>query len=386
MKVQLIGLEIKKILLNRALYFFIGVCLIINFAMIALTSGEHTYVSYVGEVTNSTGDQVNSTFLEYLNTRPENAFHDRLIKNCANVEKIYDSFDAVALGENWYYDKFYMGSPFLSGLLKNKYEKLGNSVQRLDSDNADLSIYAVDATGKVHDVLFTYVLKSLMVEGFIIISFLTIYIMGMERQNSTAAIVYCSRRGRVLVKDKMVAAGIISACCILLLYVITLLFLFSIWDFGGIWETNIASCFHYVTDDNLPFQKPFLTWASFTVKEYFAASLLLEMVLLAVWQLISSCVGILSNHSAKSFLIADAILISPYFLSVFFSKLHWWWPFYLNTFSVSMLTLHQHLWFTDLGAYELIPWQEVWSAVIHLVVCIFLFFATTKIFKRKELV
>ena len=383
---QLIGLEIKKILLNRTLYLFIGSCLIFNFAMIVLTSGERAYVSYVGESIDNAGGQVNTTFLEYLNAQPENTFRDRLIENCADVEKIYDSFDAAALGEDWYYDKYYMGAPFLTGLLKNKYEALDNSVQRLDSDNADLSIYAADATGKVHDVLFTYVLKSLMVEGFIIISFLAIYIMGMERQNSTAAIVYCSRRGRVLVKDKMVAAGIVSAICVLFLYAITLLILFSVWDFGGVWETNVASCFHKVTDDNLPFQKPFLTWSSFTVKEYFTASLLLEMVLLAVWQFISSCIGILSSHSAKGFLVAAAILISPYFLSTFFVNMKLWWLFYLNTFSVSMLTLHQHLWFTDLGAYELIPWQEVWSAVIHLVACSFLFFATIKIFKRKELV
>lgn len=382
---QLIGLEIKKILLNRTLYLFIGACLIFNFAMIALTSDERAYVSYVGESIDNAGGQVNTTFLEYLNAQPENTFRDRLIENCVDVEKIYDSFDAAALGEDWYYDKYYTGAPFLTGLLKNKYETLDNSVQRLDSDNADLSIYAVDATGKVYDVLFTYVLKSLMVEGFIIISFLTIYIMGMERQNSTAAIVYCSRRGRVLVKDKMVAAGIVSAICVLFLYAITLLILFSVWDFGGVWETNVASCFHKVTDDNLPFQKPFLTWSSFTVKEYFTASLLLEIILLAVWQFISSCIGILSSHSAKGFLVAAAILISPYFLSTFFVNMKLWWLFYLNTFSVSMLTLHQHLWFTDLGAYELIPWQEIWSGAIHLLACIILFFVTIKIFKRKEL-
>lgn len=383
---KLIGLEIKKILSNRTLYFFIEACLFFNFAMIALTGGERAYVSYVGEIINNAGGQVNTAFLEYLNEQPENTFRSRLIENCADVEKIYDSFDAAALGEDWYYDKYYTGAPFLTGLLKNKYEALDNSVQRLDSDNADLSIYAADATGKVHDVLFTYVLKSLMVEGFIINSFLTIYIMGMERQNSTAAIVYCSRRGRVLVKDKMVAAGIVSAICVLFLYAITLLILFSVWDFGGVWETNVASCFHKVTDDNLPFQKPFLTWSSFTVKEYFTASLLLEMILLAVWQFISSCIGILSSHSAKGFLVAAAILISPYFLSTFFVNMKLWWLFYLNTFSVSMLTLHQHLWFTDLGAYELIPWQEIWSGAIHLLSCIILFFVTIKIFKRKELV
>ncbi len=382
---KLIGLEIKKLLLNKVLYLFIGACLIFNFAVIALTSDERDFVSYVSETVNITGDQANASFLEYLNAQPENPFRNRLIANCADAAKIYDSFDAVTMGKDWYYDEYYTGAPFLTGLLMKKYGKLNNSVQQLNLDNADLSVYAADATNKVHDALFTYVLKSLLVEGFILISFLTIYTMGMERQNSTTAIVYCSRRGRSLVKDKMVATGIVNACCILFLYVITLLILFSVWDLGRIWDSNVASCFHKVRDDNLPFDKPFLTWASFTVKEYFVASLLLEIILLAVWQLISSCVSILVCHSANGFLINAAILISPYFLSVFFVNQELWWLFYLNTFSISMLTLHQHLWFTDLGAYELIPWQEVWSAAIHLLVCVIFFFATVKRFKRKEL-
>ena len=382
---KLTGLEMKKLLLNKTLYLFMGACLIFNFSMILFTSGERDFASYVGETVGIAKDQVNAAFLEYLNTQPENPLRNRLIENCADAGKIYDSFDAVKMGKDWYYDEYYTGTPFLTGMLMKKYEKLNDSVRQLNSDNADLSVYAAGATNKVHDVLFTYVLKSLLIEGFILISFLTIYTMSMERQNSMTAIVYCSRRGRWLVKDKMTAAGIVNACCILLLYIVTLLILFSVWDLGGIWDANVASCFHKVSDDNLPFQKPFLTWADFTVKEYFAASLLLEMVLLAVWQLISSCVSVLIHHSAEGFFVHAAILVSPYFLSVFFGNLELWWLFYLNTFSISMLTLHQHLWFTDLGAYELIPWQEVWSAAIHLLIFIILFFAAVKRFQRKEL-
>ena len=382
---KLIGPEIKKLLQNQTLYLFMGACLLLNSTVIAFTGGEHDFVNYVGKTIDAAGDQVNAAFLEYLHTQPEDPLRSRLMENCSGAGKIYDSFDAVEMGKDWYYDEYYTGAPFLTGLLMKKYERLNASVQRLNADSADLSVYAADATNKVHDVLFACVLKSLLAEGFLLITFLTVYTMGMERQSSAAAIVYCSRRGRSLVKDKMIAAGIVSACCILFLYVITLLVLFSVWNLGGIWDANAASCFHKVRDDNLPFDKPFLTWASFTVKGYFTTSLLLGTVLLAVWQLISSCISILCGHSAKSFLAAAAALISPCFLSVFFAKLELWWPFYLNTFSVSMLILHQHLWFTDLGAYELIPWQEVWSAAIHLPVWAILFFAAVRRFQRKEL-
>ncbi len=384
---KLIGFEIKKLLINKTLYFFIGVCLLFNITLIALTSGEHTYVNYVGEVIKGAGSQVNPSFVEYLGTQPESKLRNRLIQSCENAEKIYDFFDATALSE-WYsdYDEYYVGSSYLQKLLFEKYAKLADSVQTLNSDNADLSVYAADATNRVHEVIFTNVLKALMVEGFVLISLLTIHIMDMERQNATAAIIYCSYKGRTLVKDKIFAAGIISICGILILYGVTLLFLFSVWHLGGIWDTNVSSSFHYVTDVNLPFTKPFLTWISFTVKEYFAASLLLEMALFVIWWLISSCIGILSSQSAKGFLITASSLIAPYFLSVLFGKLQLGWLYCLNTFSISMLTINQHLWFTEMGINELLPWQEILSCVIHLLISIFLLIAATKAFMRKDLI
>ena len=149
---KVIGLEIKKLLLNKALYLFIGACLIFNLSMILFTSGERNFASYVGETINAAGDQVNAALLEYLNTQPDTPLRNRLIENCAAMGKIYDSFDAVEMGKDWYYDEYYTGAPFLTGLLMKKYGKLNNSVQQLNLANADLSVYAADATNKVHDL------------------------------------------------------------------------------------------------------------------------------------------------------------------------------------------------------------------------------------------
>ena len=71
---KLIGLEIKKLLLNKALYLFIGACLIFNLSMILFTSSERNFASYVGETINAAGDQVNAALLEYLNTQPDTPF------------------------------------------------------------------------------------------------------------------------------------------------------------------------------------------------------------------------------------------------------------------------------------------------------------------------
>ncbi len=382
---KLIKSEIKKLVFNKSLYFFLAICLTLNLALIAVTGGERSYIKYIGEITANAGDRINRSFLNYVSALPDSEFIDRLTAACAGAGKIFDSFDAAALGRNWYYDEYYIKSSFLHRMLYEKYEKLNNSVKLLNSENADLSVYGADATGNFHEALFTYTLKALMIEGFILISLLTIHIMGIERQSLTESIIYSSRRGRALVKDKMCAAWIVNTGCILLLYGSTLAFFFSVWDIGGLWEANVSSCFHLVTDVDLPFLKPFLTWTSFTVREYFTATLLLEAALLLVWQLISSCIGILCGSSAKGFLTAAACLTGPYFLPFVFKSLSCGWSFYINTFSISMLTLNQHLWFTDMGVYELLPWQETLSAGIHLSVCVPLFFTAIKIFKRREL-
>lgn len=381
---KLIGFEAKKLLLTKAIYIFIGVCLIFNIILIILTSGERDYIKYVGEVVNITGDQIDDSFIEYLETQPENILRDRLIENCKSAEKIYDVFDTQAFGRN-YYNEYYIETSFLVRLFYAKYEKLNESVRLLNSVNADLSVYAAETTNQVHSILFTYVLKMLLVEGIMIISLFTIYILGIEHQNFTTAIIYSSKKGRSLVKYKIVAAGIISICSILLLYLITLTLFFTLWDFDGIWNTNVSSSFNYVIDENLPFRKPFLTWISFSVKKYFTASLFLEIAVFVIWWLISSCIGILSNHSAKGFIILATCFILPYFLSVLFESLHLWWLFFLNTLTISSLTLNQHLWFTEMGVFEILPWQEVLSVLIHFLAYSIMLFYAIRIFKRKEL-
>lgn len=381
---KLAGLEAKKILNTKAVYIFTGACLIFNIILIILTSGAHDYIKYVGEAVDIAGDQIDDSFMEYLETQPENVLRDRLAESCRGAGKIYDVFDTQAFFRN-YYNEHYLETSFLVRLFHAKYKKLDESVRLLNSVNADLSVYAVETTNHVHGILFTDVLKALLVEGIMIISLFTIFCFGIERQNLTDAIIYSSKKGRMLVKHKVVASGAVSICFVLLLYIVTLTLFFTIWDFNGIWNTNVSNSFHYVIDLNLPYNKPFLTWISFSVKEYFIASLLLEMAVLVSWWLVSSCIGILSSHSAKGFMILAAFFISPYFLSRFFEILHLWWLFFINTFTISMLTLNQHLWFTEMGVFEILPWQEVLSVLIHLPVCSIILYTAIRIFGRKEL-
>ena len=381
---KLAGLEAKKLLLTKAVYIFTGACLIFNIILIILTSSEREYIKYVGEVVNIAGDQIDDSFMEYLEKQPENILRDRLIENCRGAGKIYDVFDTRTFFRN-YYNEHYIETSFLVRLFYAKYEKLDDPVRLLNSVNADLSVSAAEASNQVYSTLFTDVLKALLVEGIMIISLFTIFCFGIERQNLTDAVIYSSKKGRSLVKHKIVAVGVISICFVLLLYIVTLKLFFTVWDFGGIWNTNVSSGFHYVTDLNLPYNKPFLTWTSFSVKKYFFASLLLEMAVLVVWWLVSSCIGILSSHSVKGFMILAAFFVLPYFLSRFFESLRLWWLFFINTFTISMLTLNQHLWFTEMGAFEILPWQEVLSVLIHLVMCSIILYTAVRIFRRKEL-
>lgn len=381
---KLVGLEAKKLLFTKAVYIFTSACLFFNIIMIVLTSGERDYIKYVGEVVNIAGSQVNAPFMEYLEKQPEDILRDRLIENCRDAGKIYDVFDTQAFFRN-YYNEHYIETSLLIRLFHEKYEKLDGSVRLLNSVNADLSMFAAEATSQIHSILFADVLKALLVEGIMITSLFTIFCFGIERQNLTDAIIYSSKKGRLLVKHKIMAAGVVSICFALFLYIVTLTLFFVVWDFGGIWNTNVSSSFHYVIDLNLPYNKPFLTWISFSVKEYFIASLFLEIAVLVIWWLVSSCIGILSSHSAKGFMILAAFFILPYFLSRFFESLRLWWLFFINTFTISMLTLNQHLWFTEMGAFEILPWQEVLSALLHLPACSIALCAAIRIFRRKEL-
>ena len=348
--------EVKKLLREKPFVIFLVLCLCLNIGLCFSDSGTRTAVNRLAQ----SGD-----FLQ--------------------GEKIYDTLDTNAIG-SFYYNERYIKSSLLNQWIKAKYEKLQQSVDLLNEEDADLSCFAGEITPSVHEALFVYQLKTLMIECVILLSLLGIRSFEMEQQTEMAALLYSSGRGRKIAKDKILANGIVGALYCIILIVASLAVLFATWDFSRFWDANMASSFHYVIDPDDPiFGKPFLTWQSFTLKRYFVCTLALMVGILLAWWLLANLIALLTRNIRYGWMTLAALLVFPFFGLILFSELYLPRLFYLNTLTLPVVIYCSQWWFTDLGNYSLFAYQEVWAVTLHLFLLAGGLMAGLHYFKRKEL-
>ncbi|MCM1044672.1 MAG: hypothetical protein NC417_04095 [Candidatus Gastranaerophilales bacterium] len=349
-------LEVKKLLEEKLFWIFLFLCLGLN---MGVCFGTPNVREAVNQMTRE------GTFLQ--------------------GEKIYDTLDTNVIG-SYYYNERYIHSTVLNRWIKEKYEKLQASVDSLNRENADLSFFAGEITPLVHQALFTYQVKLLLAECVILISLLGLRSFSVDQQAQMDAFIFCSRRGRKIAKDKILANGIVSAGYCLFLQVISLTVFFMSWDFSGLWDANMASSFHYVIDPDDPIlAKPFLTWSNFTLKKYFWCSMLLVIGVLTAWWLLSNFVAVIVRNIRYGGIALAGMFCLPVFGLLLFPKFYFSRLFYLDTLTLSTVIYCNQWWFTDLGSYSLFAYQEVWTVVVHILLTAAGLKAGFSYFRRKEL-
>lgn len=350
-------LEIAKLLQEKLFIIFLALCLCLNIGLCF--------------VDNYARETVNQLSAEDFSQ---------------NGEKIYNELNGASLGTA-YYNQRYIHSSILNQKMKEKYDSLQNAIDILNADNADLSFYAGEMTPVVHKALFEYQLKALLIESVVFLALLCLRTFSLERQNETVSLIYSSQRGRKIAKDKIFANGIVGFLYCAVLFLTSLAIFFSKWDFSNIWNMDISSSFNYVNDINDPiYMKPFITWASLTVKEFFVYSLLLIGAFLIAWWLISNILALFISNDLLGGLLIAAILFLPYFGVMMFPGLQLTIPFYLSTLTLSTVIYYSHMWFTDLGNYSLVAYQEVSIVLIHLLIAMLVIGFVIRYFQRKELI
>jgi len=348
--------EIRKLSYNKVLIAFLTICLLFNAGVILASS--------------NTSSELKTILQDY---QPQSG------------KEIFKDIDGSGLG-SMYYDERYIDSHILVALMHEKYQKLELPIEQLAKEQADLSTYAGELTPYVHRALFEYLTKAIMIEGILLFTFLVLETFFMEQHNKTLYTVYSSLRGRRIVFDKMFSVLLIGMLGMVILSCLSYFAFFQIWDFEKIWDANVASSFNYITDSDEPFLwKPFITWTSFTVKQYFCATLVLMVGIWLAWWLLSMMTVLVNKRISVAIGILAGGLIIPFFGLILFRQLPELPELYcLNTFSITVNVYYSHMWFTDQGYHTILPWQETLSVILHLVLGLIGVFVGYHVFRRKD--
>ena len=337
--------ELKKILSGTALWVFVMLCIAFNI----WTSG----VGLESELDTTT-------------QFPANVFENH---NTSEIAEFYISFFGL--------------TGTVAERMREKYDALQTSVNERAIAGDSYSAYFGEHTHDMHLALFhSYGLMGrLLLQGILLATLLTLFGVGYEQINHTEHSVYATKTGRRILWYKVGASLAATLGLYALLIATTFAFYFSVFDYSGVWESNVSSGFNYIRD--LMGDRPFTTWQSFTVASYLLASLGVSVVLVICFSLMGVTIGTLSKNSYFGFLAAVTVNAVCIVLPIIIPRSVY--AHYILIHTPILLWWNSGLWFTDGRFITLWRNFELWGAGISLLVLTALSILAVKKFEKRNI-
>lgn len=305
-----------------------------------------------------------------------------LLAAALGMENVFDGYDAGELAA--YYGERVAASPTASAFVERKYALLQERIDHLALTGAAMDFYAGPATFAAHSFLFGTLVPAVIAEGALVAMLGIVYLLGCEQQMRTAAVVYASRTGRRLVRAKVAAGMAAGLACYALLAGATLAVFALLYDCAGVWGASVSSQFNVIMEGLTA--RPFITWADFTVAQYLAASLALGAVIVAACGLVAAVAGAMVRGAYRAALVAAAVLVGALTASLLLADAGCWVAATLFDLLPVRIWIRSHMWFTDGGAWTLVPWQEVVGALAGTALLGVLLALIMRMQERKDLV
>ena len=144
----------------------------------------------------------------------------------------------------------------------------------------------------------------------------------------------------------------------------------------------MASQFNYVTAFGM--KLPFLTWTSFSIAGYLAATLALGLAVVLLFHGLGFAAGLIANSAYRGFLLLLIPAALNFEVMMLAGDSSLWLLYQLIQWSPVALWWFQPLWFTDLGAGAVLPGQECAEAVVCLAAGAGLFWASYRHYLKKD--
>lgn len=362
---RLLRYEWGKLARLPALWGVLVLCLAFNCLLIGSGDRWRREWNETAAMTGGLGQRVDQDFLDGLRQQPRAEYRDYLLFAAEGMTDVYADYDLKSLSD--FYNSYVKSSPTAAVLMERKYERLAERVAHLSETGAAMDWYGGPITHYVHQFLYGALMRAVLTEGAVLGMLSTLFLMGYENQQRTAAEVYASRTGRKLCRWKALAGITWALAVYLLLVAVTLGIFLLFWDWSGVWDGSVSSQFNYVID--LFYPRPFFTWTDFTAGGYLAAAVGLGGLLTVVFALLAAICGAVMRNVYLSALLLALLLCGSAAAQALCAQAGLWMGYALLTFQPVSIWLYVNGWFTELGLNAFIPWQETVGTGLSLAVC-----------------
>ncbi|SCJ93264.1 ABC-type transport system involved in multi-copper enzyme maturation%2C permease component [uncultured Clostridium sp.] len=298
-----------------------------------------------------------------------------LYKNAAigNI-KAYEGLDIMEMAEGSIYD--YNLSGKAADKVREIYSKLVPRFEELKANNEHKNIYFVGDLYKTHSLLYRNIMVKVLFEIIIFILLLVSLLINYERDNKTIDLVCTTRRGRNLIKDKLLVCLVAAIIGTVVILGVTLFMYFIVFDYSKVMSVPISSALNWELT-------PVISWFNISVGQYLALSIVVVFILAIIFTLISFVICSILKSSYKTFFVFFILFGLVFMIQKFISNSSG--ILIASHYNVVIMTLNPHMWFREAGPFMTDKYYEVLTLAVNGVLAVMISIWRIKRFKKENI-
>lgn len=356
----------------------------------SLSQFEQDIKSDLGTLTSITGtkyenvnaflDDLSLEAYEKYSKEEQSFFHQLQLKEmyldlAKNIDRDYAELDMQQVAEVKITQYHLTGKA--AEVLRNEGEELSTRFEQLKQNGEHKEWFFAGKSYEMHSFLFRTLFKTFMFEALILIVLTTAMLTTYEFENRSHLVVYTTKRGRSLMKDKLIASLIAATAITVFLLAITLGTYFTIFDYSYLWGSSISTAF------NWEYNLPYITWWEMSFSEFLLLVVILIYICMLLFTTITFAIAVVIKNSYFTFFIFAVFFAVGFMLPSFMplsSNL-----IFIAAFNLSIVVMNPHMLFMGISGLVMFKYHEILTVTVWTAIAIALCIFVTKYFKRVDI-
>lgn len=264
-----------------------------------------------------------------------------------------------------------------AGFVTSEYDKLNDRLTEIKEMN-EYKNWFFAGNYRIHNELFRHLIKNIAMEGVILVVLLTTLITNYEFEHRTQLVTYATKKGRLLMLNKLMASLLASLIILLPLFGISLLTFFMVYDYSGLWTALITSGL------NWEYKWPYITWWPIEYWMYLLLTITILVITLLIISLLTFCISSIIKNSYLTWIVGILLLVSMFVVPMFFKGIPTLMLFmHLN---LTLLLLNPHKYFSGVSNLMMFKYHEAWTLALWGLISVLCVTYAFSRFNRKDIV
>ena len=231
---------------------------------------------------------------------------------------------------------------------------------------------------RMHSEMYRTLLKSVAVQSVLLVVLMTALVTNYEVDQRTQLLLYTTKKGRLLMRNKFVAVLLLATITYFMLLLPTFILYFTVYDFSEVWHSVVSSGL------NWEYKLPYITWWKLEVWQFFLLAAAVEWSIVLLITLLAFSLSLWIKNTYFTWILCMAVLIGLFLLPSVFNA----YPAlqFVALLNVTTLLLNPHMYFTGGTTFNMVQYFEVWSLLIGSAAATILSILSYRRFMKKDVV